>query len=331
MKTILALIAIALSLICTIPMALKMFNTGYASITTALVFHTVSALLCSFGFFLLTGQRDKWLKGNNLWWVFVLVFCLTLPLYGIISVIAIYLGQRWRKKSPPPVVSDEITVQDPAMFMKASSRSAQLEILDRLDIEPLIDIFRSGQSDLKISAVKLLGMIKSKQAITTLSQALLDEDIEVRLFAAGMLGNIEDEYARGIDKRKKPFETDPSNAKAGLNLALYYLTYAESGLLDQIAKTFYFQESIRVLDTLIQNNATLHAKARAYNALEEYDKALKCITSCVESDPSNSNYDMLLWEILFAKGEYADVAGRIREAKEKGNRGLDEGVAEYWK
>jgi tetratricopeptide (TPR) repeat protein len=210
------------------------------------------------------------------------------------------------------------------------SRSTQLEVLDRLDIEPFIDIFRRGKADLKKSAVKLLGNIRSQQAVETLSMALMDEDIEIRLFAAGVLGGMEDEYAVAIKNKKNRYEAAPGDKAAGLEFAKLCISYAESRLLDQVAMSYYYSEALRVLEELPEDADILYLKAYCQQALGNHTDARRLAERCLETNRDDPGYNQLLWNIFFSERDYDALINAISDARKRGVSGLDEEVISFW-
>jgi tetratricopeptide (TPR) repeat protein len=323
-------IAIIAAIALTIPVGIKIFSPHLISFTIALLCHLLSSILCTAGFYFLTGRKELREKRGNIWWVYVFILCITAPLYGIVISLAIFTGQKLKKQLPPPILSDDITVQEPEVFYRMENRSRQLEILDRLDIEPFVDIFRRGQADLKKSAVKLLGNMKSKQSLKTLMLALMDPDIEIRLFAASILGKIEDEYAIEIKKKTTSYDSDPSNEDLAIDLVDYYISYATSGLLDLIAKTYYYQESLKILDKLPDSETVLYMKAISYFALEDYKAAKKNIKKCLKLNGTELKYIELYWNILFSDREFAEMSSSIIKAKKQNIQGISKEFSDFW-
>jgi len=318
------------AVIVAIPVALTLFEIWSIPLIVSIVLHVLSALLCGIGFYLAERSSDIPSERGNLWSLYAFTFALAMPVFGIIAAVAIFLGQRWRRKRPPPIAADVITVQAPQVFSQDAIRSRQLEILDLLDVEPLIDIFRTGATDLKIGAVKLLGQFRTRRAIMTLMQALLDNDIEVRLFAAGTIGSIEDEYARGIDKRKAALSADPGNTEKGVALAKYYLSYAQSSLLDKIAGEYYCHATLETLASLTADDKVNYVKAQAHVLLEQFREALNCITRSIEADPTNGDYEMMYWRILYQMKDYGTLTASIDNARKRDVKNTDLDVMEYW-
>lgn len=330
MKKALSYFAILLAVLLTLPVLMKIFGYGNMSLTDVAVAHIVSAFLFSIGFLFLTDKHKAREKRDNIWPAFVLVFCCMIPVYGIIIALVVYLAQRHMVKRPPPVVSDDIKVQDPEVFKKPMNKAAQLEILDRLDIEPFVDIFRRGNSSLKKSAVKLLGTLRSKKAVRTLKLALMDKDIEIRLFAAGVLGRIEDEFTTEIKTQSTKYERKKGDRKIGVALVNRYIDYADSGLLDSIARDYYFKEALKVLADLPEDEETLYLKALSSFSLKDIGNAKIDIMKCLKDDPNNTKYNDLLVKIEYEGKNYSGLAEEFGKIVKDGVTGIDKEMLSYW-
>jgi tetratricopeptide (TPR) repeat protein len=330
MKTLISTILILLALACTLPIGIKIFYPHQLTLIQALAFHAASALLFANGLYLLTRHSKTKVKKANLWWSFGLTACIILPLYGIYIVLIIFVLQKILNKKPPPIEEDVITVQDIAVFGKAKKRSRQLELLDRLDIEPFMDIFRKGQSKMKKSAIELLGNLRSHQAIHILKQALMDSDIEVRLFAAGVLGRFDDEYAKSIKKISARLNTNPQDSKTAHELVDVYQKYAQSGLLEARSQAYYYQESLKVLDSLPEDFETNSLKSHILFHLGELDKSHDTLNKCLKEDENNPQCNKQHLEILFAKREYKKMVSVLQGLKNKKALDLSEEVIQFW-
>jgi hypothetical protein len=329
-KKILPYLAIITAFLLEIPMGMKIFGTGNIPRLLAIACHLLGAFSFTVGFYLLTGETEEYRRRNNVWYLYVSVICLTMPFYGVFIALLVYEIQRRRKTLPPPIVSDEIEIQDPTVFQKMLSRSDQLEVLDRTDIEPFIDIFRRGQSSLKKSAIRLLGTIHSKKAITTLNMALMDEDIEVRLYAAGMLGKIEDEYAIDIKNKGHKYDAAHGDKEMGLELARSCVAYAESGLLDQVAMSYYYERAVEVLGQLPQDCEVLYLKTRCNLQLRNHDEARRDAKKCLEMEPDDPRFNEILWDIEFSDKDFASLVASISQAQKRNIQGIDEEMMEFW-
>ncbi|MFH1873887.1 MAG: HEAT repeat domain-containing protein [Pseudomonadota bacterium] len=325
-----AYIAIPLAFLCLIPFFFILVDQESYHLFKFFFYHILSSVLFASGMYFLTKKFIVLSQKNNLWWIYALISCLAMPIAGLVSVFTIYIFQRLQKTRPPPIITDEISVQEAAVFGRKKLRLKQLEILDRLDIEPFIDIFQRGHSELKKSAVMILSNIRTYKAVQTLKVALLDEDIEVRLFAAGILGKIEDEFAIAIKGKTSLFEENPHDQMLAQDLAKLYVAYAESGLLDEIGKKYYYTEALAMLDKTVTDIKINFLKSKILLSIDNLDAAQKEIEKCLSVEPHNSVYNEQLWEVLFAKKDFAELSSRTQKRFKEGSGDFEREVVSFW-
>ncbi len=330
MKRALSYLALALGLLCAVPVGEVLFGLISPAFWMLIAAHVLTAIFGAAGFYLLTSEKKKMIRAGNVWWVFASAMCIAIPFWGIITAVVIYAIQGIAKKKPPPIVSEEIAVPGAAVFKKPLSKIRELEILERIDIEPFLDIFRIGRPELKKSAIKLLGSIRSKAAIKALGKALLDKDIEVRLFASGVINMIDDDFAEKIEEKKKICEEKPENVAAAVELAKLYLTYADSGLLDNIQSRYYYHWVIKLLAELPVSAETCYPMARAFNEIEEYNKAQECIDICLLANPFNALYNEMHCRNLFAKRQYTALYPVVKKMNDHGIEPVNKEPVAFW-
>ena len=160
--------------------------------------------------------------------------------------------------------------------------------------------------------------------------ALMDDDIEIRLFAAGILSRIEDEYAIDIKNKALEYNKHRGSEKLGFELVDIYLSYAEIGLLDTIARTYYYNEAIKVLDELPEGLSILRNRAHIYFELGNFTEAEKNAKAYLKEKSDDTQIIQLLWEVQFSQAEYSDLEKSISNAKKNELKGLRTDVVNYW-
>jgi hypothetical protein len=330
MHKLLSYVALGVSVLAALPVAMKLGGFRWPSLSVGIVLHLLSACLCAAAIRSLNSVSEGRREKGEMWLIFVLVACIAMPAYGCFSMIAIYLLQRMRGRRPPPTVSDEITVQGEDVFRNGKPRTSGLEILERLDIEPFVDIFRSGGPQLKRSAVKFLSAIKTQAAVKTLNRALMSDDVEVRLYAAGVIGLIDDNYAKEIDARKAAHEAHPEDLRRGLFLAQISMAYAESGLLDTIASAYYYREAAALLKGMPEGPEVNFMLARALCALGENDEAKEKVERCLSVDEANPVFNRLLCRILFDQRNYEGLSRAVARMRDESIISPEDELVKVW-
>ena len=330
MNTFISIATIIVSIIIAIPVFCKMYYGQMVSLTVAIILHFVSAFFFTIGMYQLTSKKTSRKVMANIWWVFSMSLAFILPVFGILIPVSVYMLHIVRSKRIPPIIDEDIVVTAPDYYKKIINRAKQLEILERIDIEPFVDILTTGSTDLKRGAIKQLGNIKSREAIMTLIEALKDSDIEIRLYAAGLLGKLEEEYMRQIKSQTKAFEEEPTNLTGGINLVDNYLIFTESGLLDKWAKNYNYKESLSILNILTENIYTNFLRARVYYYLGDYEKSETALDYCLKEKPEATDYNELKLEILMEERDLTDLRRNIERIEKKDIK-IKPDVRAYWK
>ncbi|MBU0504936.1 MAG: hypothetical protein ABII18_08040 [bacterium] len=329
-RKIIAYFLFLVSIALTIPVIDILFHNNFVTLKDALYYHAVSSLVCITGFFFLTYEHAYRKKNHNLWLVYATTICLTMPVFGIYSSIIIYMAQALSDSRPPPIVEDVINVPDAKVYEQILNRSRQIEVMDRADIAPFVDIFKSSETSLKKSAVKLLGGIESRKAINGLMLALMDKEIEIRLLAAGILGKIEDDFARQIKTLTLKVEQDPHDQKLGEELVNVFLAYATSNLLDKVSASYYYEEIIKIIDNIQETSDLTFIRAKTYFSLKKFEKAEECINRCIQNNDKVPQYHELQWALLLEERKYTELKELIALAEQKGLKGLNKNIMKYW-
>lgn len=330
MKYISSYIAVFLAVFLEILVAMWIMGFFSVSVATAAIFHILSSLLAALSFYHLYGRSESKAKRGNIWWIYALTCTLAMPVYGILSIVIIYFMERKMKRRPPPIMGDDITVPDEEVFRKPLTKTRQLEVLERIDVEPFVDILKHGRSALKRGAIQFLSAMPSRESIKMLGLAVMDDDIEVRLYAAGVMGLVDDNFTREIDAFKSEFNSNPGNVSVGIELADVYFAYASSGLLDDVVSGYYYNEALNILLSLPGSEKTLYQLARTYFAMGRNEEAESNIEKCVEIEGANKQYLRLRCEIKFAMRKYDELINEYLAMRENGMIKADDPSATFW-
>lgn len=318
------------AILADIPVFYKIFVDESFPMAIAVVCHLLCALLSSAGIYYSLARAGRKKKRGNVWLVYFFCVTLLLPVFGLAIAMISYGWQKIISKRPPPVFTDSITVQDPIMFQKRRLRSKDLELLERTDIQPFIDILKKNETGLKRSVIRILGSLRSRQTVRNLLTALQDPDIEIRLYAAGILSKLEDSFTMEVKERSTLLSSDPTNEKLKYDLSEVYRSYAESGLLEATSQNFYYNECIKTLLSINESPLRNYRIAGAYYKMAELDKALVFVNSAIDSDHSNTKYELLKLEIIFAMKDYKGLKAEITEDAKDKLRKINSEMAEFW-
>lgn len=330
MLRFLSFILIAIAVACSVPVGMALFGSNRLSVPTAIGLHAACAVFAAVGFYLQSPRTGPRRRRGNIGWLSAAVGSAVAPFYGIWSVIIVAVVYRRMDRHLTAIDDGEITVPGEEVFSTPLIKSKQLEILERLDIEPFTDIFRRGESAFKKSAIHFLSAVPSRESVDMLNMALMDDDIEVRLYAAGVIGVMDDYYQKEIDRCRARCEANPGSAELAIDLADIYRSYAESGLADETTSGSSHREAIRVLSTLPMDADMRYRLASSLFALGRYEEAKEQIDSCVEKNQSVASYRLLRSRVLFALRQYDSVAEEVKRMRSQNLLPADDPLAQYW-
>jgi tetratricopeptide (TPR) repeat protein len=134
-----------------------------------------------------------------------------------------------------PGVGDQ--PEAPDLAMRPDQR---VDPLRDLQIQPLVDILRQPNSELKRAAIAMLGRRGSHEAMRLLRRALTDPDPDVRSDAAVTLSCLEDTVNRALSQAVAQGLDSPHSAKRYADLCYRYAT---SDLLDAATSRYYLAQA----------------------------------------------------------------------------------------
>ena len=127
----------------------------------------------------------------------------------------------------------------------AVGRAHQLEValLDELEIEPVVDVLREDDPELKRAAIEAITQQRGAATVRLLRSLLHDESPEARFFSSIALSKLEDEIHRAILAAQRTVKEAPDDGVAHEQLARLYLDYAASGFLEGVTREYYLDLS----------------------------------------------------------------------------------------
>jgi HEAT repeat protein len=123
----------------------------------------------------------------------------------------------------------------------AVGQAHQLEValLDELEIEPVVDVLREDDPELKRAAIEAITQQRGASTVRLLRSLLHDPSPEARFFSSIALSKLEDEISRSILAAQRAVKDAPDDGPAHEQLAQLYLDYAVSGFLEGVTREYY--------------------------------------------------------------------------------------------
>jgi tetratricopeptide (TPR) repeat protein len=203
-----------------------------------------------------------------------------------------------------PGVGDQPEAPDPAVRLDQRG-----DLRRDLEIQPLVDILRQPNSELKRAAIAMLGRRGSHEAMRLVRGALTDPDPDVRSDAAVTLTRFEDSVNGALSQAAAQGLDSPHSAKRYADLCCRHAT---SNLLDAATSRYYLTQA---RDTLRRITALRPARAdvwldlaRVHHQLGEEAAAWQALDRARTLHPAHVASYLLGMEMAFDARDWDRLA-----------------------
>ena len=203
-----------------------------------------------------------------------------------------------------PGVGDQREAPDLAVRL-----DQRVDPLRDLQIQPLVDILRQPNSELKRAAIEMLGRRGSHEAMRLVREALTDPDPDVRSDAAVTLSRFEDNVNRALSQAVAQGLDSPHGATRYADLCYRYAT---GDLLDAATSRYYLtqaRDTLRRLTALRPERAEVWLDlARVHHHLGEEAAAWQALDRARSLHPANVASYLLGMEMAFEARDWDRLA-----------------------
>jgi tetratricopeptide (TPR) repeat protein len=185
----------------------------------------------------------------------------------------------------------------------------RVDPLRDLQIQPLVDILRQPNSELKRAAIEMLGRRGSHEAMRLVREALTDPDPDVRSDAAVTLSRFEDNVNRALSQAVAQGLDSLHSAERYADLCYRYAT---SDLLDAATSRYYLtqaRDTLRRITALRPERAEVWLDlARVHYQLGEEAAAWQALDRARTLHPANVASYLLGMEMAFDARDWDRLA-----------------------
>lgn len=259
---------------------------------------------------------------NDIYRFYIMLLVCFFPVLGII--IALLLN-KFRKVIYAPVSEyieedPEINVDDILENYKDKDVYNEEEkiVQEEIDFEPFVDIISGNDNYKKLRVISKLIKIPDIKNITLIKQALLDNDREVKLYAAAAMMKMDDILHDNIKRAKKNLEND-CNVEYLNALAKEYIKYIKSGILDE-SLLKYYKDLVCELSNQIYNfspdnkdNILMHIQNLI--DVEAYKDVILIFKHAERLGIKNDEIIFLKAHVYFKLKKYNEVKNILKEYK----------------
>jgi tetratricopeptide (TPR) repeat protein len=190
----------------------------------------------------------------------------------------------------------------------------RVDPLRELQIQPLVDILRQPNSELKRAAIAALGRRGSREAMRLVRGALTDPDPDVRSDAAVTLSRLEDDFNRALSQAAAQGLDSPHGAKRYADLCYRYAT---SELLDAATSRYYLtqaRDTLRRITALQPERADVWIDlARVHHDLGEAAAAWQALDRAQTLHPHQVAGYLLGMELAFEARDWDRLAAYAQQ------------------
>lgn len=247
-----------------------------------------------------------------------LALVLALPVLGLIGLGAIRL---WQRRAPPSGLytgahSEMAGLPGPGQAPEPVDRVFEW-LQAQVSVQPVADLIRAADPRTQRWGIELLAKRGDGLAVELLREALRAPDRDTQIAASGALQRVEERLTRRIGQTQEQWQLDPDSAERAMAVGDACLAYQASGLLDVAMGRHWLGEAEAAYRAARARRpdwpAPARALARVLLAQDRVEEAEALAVSARRAAPA-TDVDLLLSEILFRQGRWAELRALSREA-----------------
>ena len=183
---------------------------------------------------------------------------------------------------------------------------------DKRRILTFHDILALGTIQQKREALAKISRYYKREFASALQKAIHDTSNAIRVQAATVIANIEQEYQSKYMRLFRQHQSEPTSMQVLLKLAQQTDAFANCGILEKDREQEYRDRAIGYYETYLAENVNNldagFALGRLYIYNHRFDKAQELLKACIESDNFVSpNLGMWYLESLYYHGDYSEL------------------------
>ncbi|MBF0499007.1 MAG: hypothetical protein HQM09_02645 [Candidatus Riflebacteria bacterium] len=180
---------------------------------------------------------------------------LFLPFFGIwgLSVLAVFLPDERPSESAMYQEYLEFVQRRNDPHTRFESIDVEHATLERLNIEPVVDILSGTDKTLVWGSIEVLSELADEEAVGLIKKTMDDHDMDIKFYSSWGLDRIEKRFLREIDQRREELKCG-----SGRNNVLAFVEvmnrYLRSGLLDLPMARAFAQEALEWLFQMVRQD-----------------------------------------------------------------------------
>lgn len=240
---------------------------------------------------------------------------LAFPGYGMAAItLAFLLNQTLFRRFGPQAfdLARATDLEENPNDPVARAHEIEVALLDELEIEPVVDVLREDDPELKRAAIAVIAEQRNSESVKILVGLLHDPSPEARFFSSIGLSKLEDEISRTILAAQRSLAETPNSPEARENLARLYLDYATSGFLEGVTRDYYLDLARAAYESAIpispHPEKLIPRLAHVHLFLGNIAEAASLLDDLVRRQPADLEVHLLRMEVIYLFGDYRELA-----------------------
>ena len=311
-----------------------LLDSALRGITLAFLLHLAAAGIFGISLIVRTGDRRIWAWSLLGWTLSLLAF----PLVGMLTTAAAFTLTSTAFRRPKRVVGElqeAVDVNEPIEDVLARAREAEISLLDEREIEPVVDVLKEDDPELKRAAIEAITRQRGAGTVRLLRDLLHDPAPEARFFASIALAKLEDEIGKSILAAQRALAENPELPEARESLAQLYWDYALSGFLEGVTRDYYLELALDAFENTLEvgphPDRLFLQLARVHLLLGNIAEAAALLDDLARKRPDDVDVRLARMEVIFEFGDFRELSiyaqGALRSFP--GDDGMGE-LAEWW-
>ncbi len=288
-----------------------LFDPGLRGIALAFLLHLAAAGIFGFSLIVRIGDRRIWAWSLLGWTLSLLAF----PLVGMLTTAAAFALTSTAFRRPKRNVGElqeAVEVKEPIGDVLARAREAEISLLDEREIEPVVDVLKEDDPELKRAAIEAITRQRGAGTIRLLRDLLHDPAPEARFFASIALAKLEDEIGKSILSAQRALAENPDLPEARERLAQLYWDYALSGFLEGVTRDYYLDLALGAFENALE--VSLHPDrlslqlARVHLLLGSVAEAAALLDDLARKRPNDVDVRLARMEVIYEFGDFRELS-----------------------
>jgi hypothetical protein len=280
-------------------------------IAAVLPLHVLAAALFGFSLQTTRGTQPRWawptLGGT--------IALLGFPLVGMLAAaIAFTLTHTVRFQGAAVAAHLQRVADTDERSEGAVEQAHQLEValMDELEIEPVVDVLREDDPELKRAAIEAITQQRSAETVRLLRSLLHDQSAEARFFSSIALSKLEDEISRAILAAQRTVKESADDGAAREQLAQLYLDYAVSGFLEGVTREYYLDLARQTFEEALPTSGAPDAVRRRlayiHLLLGNIAEAALLLEDLAAARPDDLDVHLLRMDAIYQFRDFRELA-----------------------